>query len=1468
MKNSKAVVLTMLALVVGQAWAVSVSEQEAAFAASAWAGSGEALGVNFDRRVGSTEKIVTDDGDSFYVVRMRDGRVIFLSSDTESEPIVAFSANPDLDFSKGTKLRDLLSRDAHARAALRARSATVTAAASGDATSAPAQTAVSKWAALLGKATPSAMTSVSSGLTGSADPVSSVSDMRRAPLIQSKWSQNQGGGGYCWDYYTPNHIACGCTATAAAQIMRYFTYPTQEMPQRTYTCTVEGVEKDLTTKGGVYDWANMPLVLSGTVSDKKREAIGRLTYDIGVTLKTSYEAKSGGGASPQELGRLYRAFNYANGYVFWDGKSYSTGEGGLHVLALREKIIYANLDAKRPVQLAIYGYPKGHVGDMNYWTGHSVVGDGYGFKDIAGIPTAFVHINMGWAGSDDMWYNIPEINAANSGSHVGDSGHDFLYMGGAAFNLFTDKAGLEIMSGRVLDDDGKPVSGATVRAKDPDGDTVAELTTDDKGIYAFELPGGVEYAISAVSADGLAISDLDPKLLRKTEGNGDLLVDSAMSVGNSWGNDLVLAPPAARIGDKVFSTLEKALTAAREMKSPLPVEIEILLPILFREPFDIDFDCRISATDEMAACAVTRTRGASFNVTAGGRLSLSNVLFAAASETVVDVAAGGVLELRGDVDFGVDTGVAAVTTADKDGFVLAGLLTRTFALACATAKDVGQFGQAVCASEIAAAGVSKIVDWYDEYGEIGGTVAEDMSLVWGARQVSPDDDDAVGYYVAADGSTNCYARLDRLLERFAASQADGTLPASAELVLMKGGPFSRRIFVGSDLTVVGRNDLVLSNLTAAAGFTVTNGTLTVRNLTFAGYTGPGIFEINGCELVLGAGAVIRDCLSTSDHSAAVNVRKGTLTMLDGAEIADCGYAKTTQGEGKGGGVTLGEGCRFDMLGGRITGCSAKTYGGGVYADRASTMKVSGSATVKDNTHWDKSASDDVYLVAKPTSLCLAGALTGEIGVRASQTAGLNGAGKVFASVGNGVSATAVLNSLPAFFNDVNGELVADYDSGAKTVVWAVESTDPKQVDPAEAVVEIVYPGAASEYYATLNDAFTALSGDATIRVRADTWFVSGIEVPYAVRFESDPGNGPFTVSRAGNVDITVVEGGALTVADLQLKGTATIGETECAGETALLRVYGGSLTLDAGAVVSDVRGGKTRDVSGVVVWEGGTFTLKAGAAIRDCVNTLENPGDGSGCGSGLLVDGKSRAYLRGGSITGCQALRGGVCVANESTISVSGAVVLSGNTTLSGEDCNMIVHRKSELFLDGAFSGNAGMTTGIYADPVAFGEVTVKLGFAALTNSAANFHHDVTGAYGMAVTNATSKKTYLVWSRAIGKDGSVTVTKDGVSDVFWCVGDIPENTVVVPVQPFVVTAFDGTEGGPWTLTLAPGTEWCKYTLYTREDLMDAWTPIGEPKVLGAADIGPDGSFIFTADGTEAKRFWQVRGEDGEKPAGK
>lgn len=127
----------------------------------------------------------------------------------------------------------------------------------------------------------------------------------------------------------------------------------------------------------------------------------------------------------------------------------------------------------------------------------------------------------------------------------------------------------------------------------------------------------------------------------------------------------------------------------------------------------------------------------------------------------------------------------------------------------------------------------------------------------------------------------------------------------------------------------------------------------------------------------------------------------------------------------------------------------------------------------------------------------------------------------------------------------------------------------------------------------------------------------------------------------------------------------------------------------------------------------------------------------------------------------------------------------------------------------------------------------------------------------------------------LGEVGSLTVTASFTGDAvnYEPIPDMtatltiydpdppgPADPIPVVCQPFSFTAIDEQDDGSWSLTLAPGTAYCVYTLYTSDDLKN-WTPVGDPLTLS-----PETPLEFSGAGGERQRFWKVLGADGVAPA--
>ena len=437
--------------------AYPVTSREAEAAARNWLASSP---VHFgrivtDTKVSRVETYEVDSGSNFfYVVYLEPKGFIVLPADDRLEPIIVFS--PDaIAFvpSDQNPLGALVTLD------ISWRLDTVEVMEKSSAASEIAVSAQQKWNRLLD---PTDRTSS----RGYAD----IDDVRVAPLVQSKWSQATVGGEKCYNYYTPNNYVCGCVATAMAQIMRFHQWPATAVGTPTFTIKVDGVEQDRSLiggdgAGGPYNWANMPLDPKNEVlTEAQRQAIGKLTHDAGVSCGMWYTQYGSGATTLAAAIQLVETFGYGNCV---EGNSYDTGNTGIPP-AIFSIVAQPNLDAGYPFILSISG---------EQW--HAVVCDGYGYN----TSTLYHHLNIGAGGSYDAWFNLPTVDAYYN--------YDALEY--CTYNIFKEGAG-EIISGRVMDSLGTPLTGVTVAAVPGEYSD----TTDETGIYALaKVPSDTAFTLTA-----------------------------------------------------------------------------------------------------------------------------------------------------------------------------------------------------------------------------------------------------------------------------------------------------------------------------------------------------------------------------------------------------------------------------------------------------------------------------------------------------------------------------------------------------------------------------------------------------------------------------------------------------------------------------------------------------------------------------------------------------------------------------------------------------------------------------------------------------------------------------------------------------------------------------------------------------------------------------------------------------------
>ena len=211
-------------------------------------------------------------------------------------------------------------------------------------------------------------------------------------LIQTTWDQDPGYNDLCpYDYNANQLTVTGCAATAMAQIMRYWEYPSHGVGSNSYTPSAHpeyGVQS-VNFAQATYDWTAMPLHSSSA-------EVAKLMYHCGVSVNMDYNIAANGGSSAYNTSLVPAFKNYFNykttATLQW--KDYYSGNW--------TDLLKTELNAGRPIE-----YNGSGSGG-----GHAFVCDGYDSSN-------YFHFNWGWSGSNDGFYSLSNLVPGSGGSGGG-----------------------------------------------------------------------------------------------------------------------------------------------------------------------------------------------------------------------------------------------------------------------------------------------------------------------------------------------------------------------------------------------------------------------------------------------------------------------------------------------------------------------------------------------------------------------------------------------------------------------------------------------------------------------------------------------------------------------------------------------------------------------------------------------------------------------------------------------------------------------------------------------------------------------------------------------------------------------------------------------------------------------------------------------------------------------------------------
>lgn len=303
--------------------------------------------------------LAAPDGEAgLYVFTPADGGLLLLSADSEAQPLIGYSDS----FTPGDALPPAL------------------------------EAMMQFYAAEIG--------SLRAGAVTYADEAEPTADMAPIdPICKTKWNQTAPYNNDC-PTDAGGRCVTGCVATAMAQVLKVYEYPTQcsggtfSYPWGNKTLTLNYDDVTL-------DWASMKNTYSSSATKAEAASVATLMKAVGYAAKMNYSSEASGARGVDLLEGLVRNFGYdcAMGYYWREW----------YTLSEWQRMIYAELEQGYPV------YYDGANPDNS--AGHAFVVDGYRGE-------GFFHLNWGWGGMSDGYFLLSALDPDQQGAGGSTAGYD------------------------------------------------------------------------------------------------------------------------------------------------------------------------------------------------------------------------------------------------------------------------------------------------------------------------------------------------------------------------------------------------------------------------------------------------------------------------------------------------------------------------------------------------------------------------------------------------------------------------------------------------------------------------------------------------------------------------------------------------------------------------------------------------------------------------------------------------------------------------------------------------------------------------------------------------------------------------------------------------------------------------------------------------------------------------------------
>lgn len=231
---------------------------------------------------------------------------------------------------------------------------------------------------------------------------SSVNPDGISPLLENNsWGQDDPYNRLCPSVRNERCVT-GCVATAMAQVMRFHKYPATGKGSISYTTETNNIHIQHNLASTQFRWNDVIDDYNGAYTPEQADAVAELMYSCGVSVNMDYCTSSQGGSGTYQsnlIKAFIENFSYDQDAAFMK-RSYCSEEDWHNILV-------KELNEGRPVNYAGTNIKDG---------GHSFVFDGYRVSEGNKYPD--YHVNWGWNGSCNGYYQIADLSPSENGQHT------------------------------------------------------------------------------------------------------------------------------------------------------------------------------------------------------------------------------------------------------------------------------------------------------------------------------------------------------------------------------------------------------------------------------------------------------------------------------------------------------------------------------------------------------------------------------------------------------------------------------------------------------------------------------------------------------------------------------------------------------------------------------------------------------------------------------------------------------------------------------------------------------------------------------------------------------------------------------------------------------------------------------------------------------------------------------------------